>query len=259
MKINIECEKVKLKDPVLFLGLPGIGLVGKIVIDTLINKTKAKKIGSISGDVFPPVVFASTNGIIKESSDEIYLCKGEKRDFLFIAGDFQPNLESPEAFESHHVFAEEILKFAKTSDVKEIYSFAGINVGDVRITKDPQVFFVTANKEKAKELKEFIKPVDRDTTISGIAGLVLSKSKKHTIPSICILGETTNKIYGDFESAKNVLVFLDKSFKLKIDLKEIETEAKKISNAFKQVVKELKTLTQTHLQEMTPGKTTYIR
>ena len=55
--MEIILEKVNLNKPIVFIGLPGIGLVGKIAIDTIVKKTKAKKIGAIKGSFFPPVVF----------------------------------------------------------------------------------------------------------------------------------------------------------------------------------------------------------
>ena len=44
MNIDISINvKKSLKKPVLFIGLPGIGLVGKIVVEYLVKNLKAKK------------------------------------------------------------------------------------------------------------------------------------------------------------------------------------------------------------------------
>jgi hypothetical protein len=256
--MEIILDKTKINKPIAFIGLPGIGLVGKIAVDTLIKKTKAKKIGTIKGDFFPPMVFIDNSGKANPSCDEIHYYKTKTQDFIFISGDFQPSLESVESFALHHTFAKELTAYLKKIGVKEIYSFAGINVGDARITKEPGLFYAHNSLVKIDKLKKEITSNAKNITISGIAGLTLIEAEKLNIPCTCILSETSAKIYGDFESAKAILLFLQKHFGIKIDMKEIEEEAKKISQAFKQVVKELKKATESNLVQE-DHKPTYIR
>jgi len=52
-KIVLLSEK-KLKKPIMFVGLPGIGLVGKICVDYFLKQFKTEKIGEIYSDSFPP-------------------------------------------------------------------------------------------------------------------------------------------------------------------------------------------------------------
>lgn len=255
--MEIICKKIKFNNPIVFVGLPGIGLVGKIAIDTFVKKVGAKKIGTIKGDFFPPLVFVNDFGEIQETCDEIYYLKRPKRDFVFICGGFQPRLDSAESFHQHHIFAKELAQYLKKINTKEVYSFAGINIGDARITKDPKLYFAQNKYSKFNKLKTGLKPT-RNTTISGIAGLILSECENHKIPATCILGETSAKIYGDFESAKAILLFTQKHFKINFDMKEIEEEARKISQAFKQVIRELRKINESaQIQEQI--KPTYIR
>ena len=139
MQFNLD--KNKFNKPIVFLGLPGIGLVGKLAIDTLAKQTKAKKIGEFKADYFPPMVFVDDKGKVNDSHNDIYYFKTRKQEFIFICGDFQPNLDSPESFTLHHLFAKYIGEFIKKINAKEVYSIAGINVGDARITKAPELFF----------------------------------------------------------------------------------------------------------------------
>lgn len=255
--MEIKYNKIKMNTPKVFIGLPGIGLVGKIVVDTIVKKTNAKKIGTIKGDFFPPMVFVNSESKIQESCDDIYYLNLEKQDYIFISGDFQQSLDSIESFPLHYKFAKELAEFIKSINAKEVYSIAGINVGDTRITKEPELFFAANKYANCDDLKKKLKPV-KNTTISGIAELILCETEKLNIAGTCILGETSAKIYGDFESAKSILIYLQDKFKIKIDMKEVEDEAKKISNAFKQVVKELKKATESSIVQ-DDIKPTYIR
>ena len=257
MQINFNAKSIK--TPIVLIGLPGLGLVGKIVLDTLVNKLKAKEIGNIKGDFFPPMVFIDKKGFAKESQNEIYLYKTKTQDYVFIGGDFQPNLDSISSFSHHYIFAKEIAEFIKKIKAKEVYAFAGMNLGDSRITKNPEIFFAKNKYFIDKELSKNIKLVAENTTISGISGLILTECEKLNIPCTCFLSETSAKIYGDFESAKKTLLFTQKYFKFKFNMKEIEQEAEKISKAFKQVVKELKQVAESSKITENEVKPTYIR
>ncbi len=58
-KIKQIGKKPKLKSPILVEGLPGIGNVGKVVVDFIIDKLKAKKLYEFSSYSFPHSVFVN--------------------------------------------------------------------------------------------------------------------------------------------------------------------------------------------------------
>ena len=62
-------KKESFKDAVLFTGLPGIGLVGKICVDYLLKEFKAKKIATVFSDSFPPSVHTK-DSIVNLIQDE---------------------------------------------------------------------------------------------------------------------------------------------------------------------------------------------
>ena len=58
-----QYKKPKLSNPVLIGGLPGIGNVGKIAADYLIDKFKMEKLADMFSQYFPPQVFIDEEGI----------------------------------------------------------------------------------------------------------------------------------------------------------------------------------------------------
>src|SRR3989338_3524281 len=85
--------KAKFKDAVLFTGLPGIRLVGKICVDYMLKQFNAEKIAEIHADFFPPSV-QTENGLVDLIKDEIYHYRFKGKDFLFLSGPVQPALDS---------------------------------------------------------------------------------------------------------------------------------------------------------------------
>ncbi len=235
-------KKQKLKNPVMLIGLPGIGLVGRIAIEYLVNNLDVKKVGEMQGSIFPPLVIVDKSGIVKRINNELYLYRTKDMDILLLTGDVQPVIGDVNYAEQHYYFAKTILNTAKSLGVKTIYTFAGLDIGDTRITRKPSLHFAS-NSATLKDnlVKQKIKLAKEDLTISGAAGLVIGLATEYDIDGVCILSETSNKlVYGDFDSAKTIVNFISKSFKIDVKIQGLEKEAKKITKAFSQIVRELK-------------------
>jgi proteasome assembly chaperone (PAC2) family protein len=70
-------KDVTLKDPILVEGLPGVGHVGKLVADHMVEELNAEKIIEIYSPHFPPQVMVKEDGTIKQVRNEIYARQGE--------------------------------------------------------------------------------------------------------------------------------------------------------------------------------------
>lgn len=68
--------EVQLEDPILVEGLPGVGHVGKLVAEHLIEELAAEKIMDIYSPHFPPQVLVMPDGTVKQVRNEIYAYKG---------------------------------------------------------------------------------------------------------------------------------------------------------------------------------------
>lgn len=231
--------KKKLKNPVLFIGLPGIGLVGKIAIDYMVKQLNPKKIADIYSTSFPPSIYTN-DGIINLISDEIYLYETKKRDFLFVIGPVQPSLSINFAStEQHYEFSAKLVELAIQLGVKEVYTLAGINVGDKRMESKPQIVIAATHKDILKSFKE----AEINKTgglISGAAGLILGMVKQRGLKGACIMGETNARlIYGDHGAAKKIIETIAELYGFKLDMKGIKKESKNIEDAFKQLSKQM--------------------
>ena len=84
-------KEVTLKDPILVEGLPGVGHVGKLVADHMVEELKAEKIIEIYSPHFPPQVMVKEDGTIKQVRNEIYAYHGknDEPDLLILIGDYQ--------------------------------------------------------------------------------------------------------------------------------------------------------------------------
>ena len=73
-EIEIEFDTDdEVKADVLVEGLPGIGQVGKLVVEHLIQELKAERIVEITSIFFPPQVLIEPGGVVRLPNNEIYL------------------------------------------------------------------------------------------------------------------------------------------------------------------------------------------
>ncbi|MCX8158236.1 MAG: PAC2 family protein [Candidatus Diapherotrites archaeon] len=251
-------KKVKVNKGILFTGLPGIGLVGKICVDYMLKQLNPEKIAEITSDSFPPSVQTS-KGIISLIKDEIYLYRGNKNDFLFLAGPVQPALDLRLGSSyDHYEFARAIVESLKKYKLSEICALAGINIGDKRITSKPRVIASATDKKLLEEWEKLGAIVDKsEGLITGAAGLIPAiANEEYKVKASCLMGETNARlVYGDQGAAKAVLEILTKRYNLKISMDLIEKEAKEIENAFAELNKQL-----TEEPKVEPvDKLTYVR
>jgi len=239
-KISFNSNQ-KYSNAILFTGLPGIGLVGKIVVDYLVKQLKLKKVGEIISDSFPPSVYTK-NGVIHLIKDEIYFFEFKKQKFLFLAGPIQPPLDSKiDSSKEHYDFAETIVSEFKKKGVKKIITLAGINIGEKRVSKKPNIIVAATNKKTLTEWKKLGAINNRpEGLISGAAGLILGIAKNQEIEGACLMGETSiNLVYGDPGAAKSLIELLIKKFKFKVKMISLEKEVIEIEEAFTQLSKQL--------------------
>jgi len=197
-------KKKKLVNPVLLVGLPGIGLVGKICVDYFLKQFKTELLADIYSDSFPPSVHTK-DGVIELIADQLFVFKFENRHFLFLAGPVQPSLDfrvggPPE----HYDFAESIVEAVKKLGVKQIFTLAGINIGNRRMERQPGIIVAATNEKLLADFRKLRARSDKkEGLISGVAGLVLGIAQQHGIEGACLMGETNARlVYGDHGAAK---------------------------------------------------------
>jgi uncharacterized protein len=221
----IELAKTvpRLKNPVLIEGLPGIGNVGKIAIDFMIEELKAKRLYSLFSHTFPHSVFVNEENLVELPSIELWYAQTGKHDLLILTGDVQPVDE-----ESSYSFSETVLDIAEKFGVSEIVTTGGIGLQE--IPEEPKVFITGNDKsfvEKYKDVETKIHGVVGP--IVGVSGLLVGLGGMKKVPGVALLAETFgHPMYLGVKGAKEILHVLNKRFGLKLDLKKMTEEIERL-------------------------------
>ena len=212
----------QLRNPILIEGLPGIGFVGKLAAELLIEQFNGEKIAELYSHHFPHQVIINPDGTIKMLMNEFYLIRGKDRDYIVLVGDVQP--VSPE---SQYEVMQKIINFFESLNGKEIITLGGYATG--KFMEKPRVLGAVTHKELVDFLKKYdvVFGKNSDGTIVGAAGLLLALGKLKGMRGICLMGETHGN-YIDYNSAKKVIEVLGKILNLKIDTSQLEKKAEEI-------------------------------
>lgn len=212
----------KLRDAVLIEGLPGIGNVGKLAVDFLIQELKPKKIYEFFSYSFPHSVFVNEQNLVDLPKIEMFYIEVKGVPLLLLAGDTQPIDE----VSSYH-FSNQVLELAQKLGTKEIITIGGIGLSNVPMT--PQVFCTGNCKDIVKKYKSGTKINDKIFgvvgPIVGVSGLLVGLSTKKNMKAVSLLAETYgHPMYMGFRGAREVVNVLNSKFSMGIDLKKLDKE-----------------------------------
>ncbi len=226
-------KRIKFKDAVMLVGLPGIGLVGQAACRYIIHKKKAKKIAELYSEHFPHHTIMKENGLLRPLRNSFYHFKDKSRDFVVLIGDVQAVDER-----GQYAVCGAILDFAKRMGVKKIITIGGYSTG---VFKEEKKVFALVNDLKLKKDLEDAGVVfgEAKGTIVGAAGLLPAFAGFRGMEGICLLGET-HGAYVDISSALAVLRILIRYLDLDLDLKEMEKEASAGEKMIRKIEEEIK-------------------
>lgn len=218
------CKKPNLKSPILIEGLPGIGNVGKIAIDLLIDELEAKPIAQLQSYNMPHSVFVNEDNLVELPAIEVYAkkFKNSKNDLLLLAGDIQPLDE-----QSCYQFSDTILDLAKDLKCEQVITLGGIALKQP--PKNPQVFLTGNNKELIKNYQKGTKANNKlygiVGHIMGVSGVLVGLAARRNIKAVSLLAETYgHPMYLGIAGARELLKVLNAKLKLNLKMKQLEQE-----------------------------------
>ncbi len=216
----IQIKKVpKLKNPLLIVGLPGIGLVSKLAVEHLIRETKAEKFATIFSPYFPNEVISLGKGWLKPFTISLFYKKTKKGHFVFVVGDIQPL-----TVEGQYELSSKILAFFYDLGGKEVLSMAGY--GTNKIIEKPKIFASSTNKKLTESfLKKGAALLKKPIPIIGMAGMVPALSSIYGMKGACLLVETPGS-FVDPRGAKALVEFISKIEGIKVKTTNLDKQAK---------------------------------
>lgn len=219
--IIIEKNKAELKNPVLIEGLPGLGTVGKILVQYLRRQMKPQKLAELYSPHFAYYVLVNKRGSVRLLRNDFYYWRNKngQNDLMLLTGDTQA-----QTVEGQYEVASSILDYAENKGAKLIITVGGYKT-DVK--DEARVMAASTNPEVLRmALEAGALSSLPGNPIVGIAGLLLGLSKLRNMNALCLLGETPGYL-PDPKAAKSVLGVVARLLKIEVPLEGLDKEIDK--------------------------------
>lgn len=221
-------EDVELNNPVFIEALPGIGHVGKLAADHMIDEFNATKFAEIYSPSFPPQVFVGEEGLIENMINELYYVKNvgeDNLDIIILVGNTQAL--SPEG---QYGVCQDILNFVKGKGASKIFTLGGMATGQP--VEESKIFGAATDEENIELLKEAeVEIRSNDGGIVGASGLFLGLGLRQEMNGICLMGQTPG-YFIDAQSAEAILNKLAVLLNFEIDTVNWKKELKKLKKCW---------------------------
>src|SRR3989338_4421073 len=230
-----KIKNSKFNKPIMIEGLPGMGNVGKIAVDFIVEALKAEKIYEINSYDFANCVFVNEEGIPELPKVEIYRKERKENDLFLVSGDVQPMTER-----GCYEFCENLLQLFKENGGKDVLSLGGMGLETP--PKTPNIYCVGSSKAVIKQYRNnCIKSgVGIIGPIMVVSGLLVGLAKEQGINGATLLVETYgHPTYLGLKEARELLKTLNQKFKLKLDMQALDKEVKVIEKEIKDRVEKL--------------------
>ncbi len=218
-------ENLELKKPILIVGLPGVGLVGKLVAEHLVDELGAEKIMEVYSPHFPPQVLVNKDCTVRPVSNVIYHGKAKENDVLFLVGDHQSTTS-----QGHYELCSLYLDIAEEFGVPRIYTLGGYPTG--KLTYEETVLGVANDTKLIEEIKAYgveFRESEPSGGIVGASGLLVAFSRMRGIDAACLMGMTPGYLM-DPKSAQSLLKVICKIFQIEVNTESLEKKAEEMEN-----------------------------
>jgi len=238
--LNVLMEKPELKNPIMIEGLPGVGNVGKLAAEHLLEQLDGTKFADIFSKHFPPQVILDQDGVISLANNELYYAQnvGKGVDVIFLIGDHQGLTP-----EGQYELAQNIVDLAQDMGVSRIYTLGGYGVG--KMVENVRVLGAVTNLEMKEDLESHgvvFSPGEPGSGIVGASGLILGLAQIQGTEAACLMGETSG-YFVDPKGAEAVCRVLCSILGAEIDFSDLVTKAQQI-DVITSKIKEMETASQ---------------
>ena len=210
----------ELDEPVLVEGLPGVGHVGKLAAEHLLEELDSERVRRVYSTHFPPQVNVE-DGRTRLACAEFHAVTPEDgRDMLVLTGDHQAQDN-----EGHYGLTEAVLDVGADFGVEEVYALGGVPTGE--LIEEYDVLGATTTDDFGDRLEDAGVEFREDEPaggIVGVSGLLLGLSQRRDLPAACLMGETSGYLV-DPKSAQAVLEVLQDVVGFEVPFDSLEERA----------------------------------
>jgi len=187
---DIEIDEVatpELDDPVLIEGLPGVGHVGKLAAEHLLEEFDGELVRRVYSTEFPPQVSIDGDGVAELTCAEFHAVETDGADLLVLTGDHQAGSNA-----GHYKLTTTFLDIAEEFGATRAFALGGVPTGE--LVEEYTVLGAVSDGDLIEGLEDVgveFRPDEPAGGIVGVSGLVLGLGGRRGFDAACLMGETS--------------------------------------------------------------------
>lgn len=221
---------VELDEPVLVEGLPGVGHVGKLAAEHLLEELESESVCKVYSKHFPPQVSVEDGHAELANAEFHAVTPEEGQDVLVLTGNHQAQDNV-----GHYGLTDAFLDVAEEVGVGTVFALGGVPTGE--LIEEYDVLGAATVDDLTDEL-EGVGVEFRDNEpaggIVGVSGLLLGLSDRRDLPAACLMGETSGYLV-DPKSAQAVLEILQDIIGFEVDYGSLEERAEEMEEVVRKI------------------------
>ncbi|PSP76942.1 proteasome assembly chaperone family protein [Halobacteriales archaeon QS_1_68_20] len=220
--IDVVAE-ADLEDPLLVEGLPGVGHVGKLAAQHLVQELDGEPVRRVYTPDFPPQVTVEDDGTTELTHATFHAVDAGDRDLLVLTGDHQA-----QSNDGHYRLAEALLDVAEEFGVERVFALGGVPTGE--LVEEPSVLGAATTEAFVEDLESIgveFRENEPAGGIVGVSGLLLGLGERRGIDGACLMGETSGYLV-DPKSGQAVLEVLEEYAGFEVDYGDLEDRAEEM-------------------------------
>ncbi|MCX8202302.1 MAG: PAC2 family protein [Candidatus Micrarchaeota archaeon] len=233
----VEVAPIKLKNPILIEGFPGVGMIGTIAAMHLVKEWNMELVGYIDSEAFPPLCTVHN----EEPLPAARIYQSKKHNVLVLFSEFVIPMPAVNSV------ANEIVLWGEDKKLSAIISLGGVGI---EAAKDV-VFGIASTEGLKADLKDIGVTIVKEGVTTGVTGLILANAYVRKFPAAAMLtssrGMSINLI-----GAANVLDKLSQLLHIDIDTQKLKKEGEEIEEKIKKLIKESREAKKTYEQIQSP-------
>jgi hypothetical protein len=218
-----------LSEPVLIEGLPGVGHVGKLAAEHLVEERDGELVRRIYSTHLPPQVSVE-DGLTQLACAEVHAVETDGQDLLVLTGDHQA-----QDTVGHYGLADVFLDVAGDLGADRVFALGGVPTGE--LIEEYDVIGATTTSDQKEELEGVGVEFRGDEPaggIVGVSGLLLGLGKRRDVNAACLMGETSGYLV-DPKSAQAVLEVLQEVLGFEVDFGSLEERAEEMEEVVRKI------------------------
>jgi len=225
LPVDISVDRKDVRNCTLMTGFHGIGETGYIAISYLVHALSADRIGFVKVAYPPPFISTSEQGIV--TPFEVF----KKRNIILIKLEFTPHRSEETEF------SKALVQWAISKKLQDAILIGGLD-SSFRSGKDS--FRIVPTQAYLPRSKRFNAPtLDPGLFVYGPLAVTLSEFEIHNFPAVAVLPYAT-AARADPGAAAVAIRNICKAYNLKVDVSELEKDAKEIEEEIDRRIRQTK-------------------